>query len=230
MRIFSGTRYSVVTSTLALVVALGGTSYAAVKITGDDIKDGTITTADIKNQSLKLEDLAASTRDALKGQEGDAGAIGPAGPAGPAGPKGDAGATGPAGPAGPGGLTHAYSVYSGTGTELSATSKVVLTLDLEPGSYAVSAKAYGSRLFPDGPDSWFTCVLASDSSPVSDLSGDEVAQESGLSNASNQIAMTTTTDDTVVYRCRGQNILLGDKELTAIRVDALTQTQAPDVD
>ena len=42
MKIVSSGRYAAVTSTLALVIALGGTSYAAAKITGRDIKDNTV--------------------------------------------------------------------------------------------------------------------------------------------------------------------------------------------
>jgi hypothetical protein len=48
MKTISSGRYAAVTSTLALVIALGGTSYAAAKITGRDIKDNTVTTADVK--------------------------------------------------------------------------------------------------------------------------------------------------------------------------------------
>ena len=47
MKLFTQGRYATVASTAALVVALGGTSYAAVKITSADIKDGTIQTKDL---------------------------------------------------------------------------------------------------------------------------------------------------------------------------------------
>jgi hypothetical protein len=86
-------RYATVTSTLALVVALGGTSYAAVMVTGADIKNGTVTTDDIKDKTLKTKDLAPGTKASLEG------ARGPAGPAGPAGPQGPPGAPGAAGTA-----------------------------------------------------------------------------------------------------------------------------------
>lgn len=45
--IFRSGSYATVASTAALVVALGGTSYAAAQITSQDIKDGTIQTQDI---------------------------------------------------------------------------------------------------------------------------------------------------------------------------------------
>jgi hypothetical protein len=47
MKLFTQGRYATVASTAALVVALGGTSYAAALITTGDIKDGTIQTVDI---------------------------------------------------------------------------------------------------------------------------------------------------------------------------------------
>jgi len=47
MKLFRSGSYATVVSTAALVVALGGTSYAAAKITGADIKDGSIANKDI---------------------------------------------------------------------------------------------------------------------------------------------------------------------------------------
>lgn len=47
MKLFASSRYAAVASTAALVVALGGTSYAASQITSSDIKDGTIQAKDL---------------------------------------------------------------------------------------------------------------------------------------------------------------------------------------
>ena len=94
---------------IAAVAAGGGTP---AQITGSQIKDGTIDSRDIKNGTIKLVDLASSTRVTLKGRKGDTGATGPAGPqgatgatgaAGQQGARGATGAAGPAGPAGPAG-------------------------------------------------------------------------------------------------------------------------------
>ena len=49
--------YGNVTATLALFVALGGTSYAAVKIAGGDVRNGSLTGKDVKNGSLKGKDV-----------------------------------------------------------------------------------------------------------------------------------------------------------------------------
>jgi hypothetical protein len=47
MKLFTQGRYATIASTAALVVALGGTSYAAAQITSGDIKDGTIQNRDV---------------------------------------------------------------------------------------------------------------------------------------------------------------------------------------
>jgi hypothetical protein len=51
MKIFRSGSYATVASTAALVVALGGTSYAAAHITSADIKDGTIQTKDVNKHA-----------------------------------------------------------------------------------------------------------------------------------------------------------------------------------
>jgi hypothetical protein len=76
---------------LALSLALGGSAYAAVTVTGKNIKDGTITGKDVKNRSLGKNKLSATAVSSLTGQRG---------PAGPQGPKGEPGQQGPQGPKG----------------------------------------------------------------------------------------------------------------------------------
>ncbi|MBA3780401.1 MAG: hypothetical protein H0X12_00895 [Nocardioides sp.] len=58
-RLLKGKRPSpaLIISSLALVVATGGTSYAAVMITGQDIKNGTVTSKDIRNNTVKSKDV-----------------------------------------------------------------------------------------------------------------------------------------------------------------------------
>jgi hypothetical protein len=107
------TRYANITATLALFVALGGTSYAAVTITGADIQDasirsadlarGAVTSAKVRNGSLTVKDFASG--QLWPGATGARGAIGPEGPAGGAGARGahgerGEGAPGPPGPKG----------------------------------------------------------------------------------------------------------------------------------
>ncbi len=97
--------YANVMATVAVFIALGGTSYAALKITGKHVVDGSLTGKDVRNNSVKSADVAGLTAadfaDTLpagpQGAKGDAGAKGDTGAAGA---KGDAGAVGPTGPAG----------------------------------------------------------------------------------------------------------------------------------
>jgi len=73
---------------LALVGA--GTATAAKMITGGQIVNGTVTSADLKDGNVKAKDLSAGAKASLAGQPG------PQGPEGPAGQKGDPGAPGSA--------------------------------------------------------------------------------------------------------------------------------------
>jgi hypothetical protein len=49
--------YANVMATVAVFVALGGSSYAAAEITGKDVRDGSLTGADIRNNSLTSADI-----------------------------------------------------------------------------------------------------------------------------------------------------------------------------
>ena len=71
--------YAAVTATLALAVALGGTSYAATQL-----PKNSVTSTQVKNHSLKGQDFKPAELAQLNG---------PAGPTGPAGPAGGAGLT-----------------------------------------------------------------------------------------------------------------------------------------
>ncbi|MEI2703062.1 MAG: hypothetical protein V9E83_11760 [Baekduia sp.] len=130
----------------ALFVALGGTSYAAVKLPKNsvgatEIKAGAVASSEIKDRSIKTTDLAAKTRAALKGQQGAAGASGAAGAAGAAGEKGDkgekgdTGATGATGPAGPVDVVQRAL----TGEPISTSFNAVGALPLPEGSWLVTA-------------------------------------------------------------------------------------------
>ena len=99
-------KYANVTATLALFVALGGTSYAAATISGSDVRNGSLTGSDIKNESLKSRDVdngSLTNRDLKNGSllaaDFKAGQL-PAGPQGLPGPQGPQGIQGPQGPAG----------------------------------------------------------------------------------------------------------------------------------
>jgi hypothetical protein len=52
-------RHTTAVAYLALFAALGGSAYAAVTVTGESIKDGTVTGRDVKNRSLGTNKLSA---------------------------------------------------------------------------------------------------------------------------------------------------------------------------
>ena len=123
-----GQSYANVTATLALIVALGGTSYAAIKLPAGsvgsrELRDSSVTGRDLRDGTVRSTDLHAQLRDQLaraiasqepavnthpvqgaagepgpSGLAGQAGAPGPVGPAGPPGPQGQQGLQGPPGP------------------------------------------------------------------------------------------------------------------------------------
>jgi hypothetical protein len=58
-RRFGGRRpgHATVVAYLALFIALGGSSYAAVKITGRQVRDSSLTGRDVRNESLTGKDV-----------------------------------------------------------------------------------------------------------------------------------------------------------------------------
>jgi hypothetical protein len=101
--------YANVMATIAVFMAIGGTSYAAVTITGKNVKNGSLTGADVKNESLTTLDVRNGSLIAADfkagqlpaGAQGATGQLGPAGQVGPAGPQGAKGDKGDPGPANP---------------------------------------------------------------------------------------------------------------------------------
>ena len=112
-RIRGAFTYANIVGTLALFIALGGVSYAAVKLPAKSVgtkqlKSEAVTSAKVRDGSLLAKDF--DDKELPRGEDGADGAPGRAGSPGPAGPKGDngapgtqgePGATGPAGAAGP---------------------------------------------------------------------------------------------------------------------------------
>ena len=96
--------HATVAAYLALFLALGGTSYAAVKLPknsvgGTQIKKNAVSSAKVKNGSLVADDFKAGQLPA-----------GPQGPQGPKGEKGEPGAAGAPGTQGPAGVVGAVTV------------------------------------------------------------------------------------------------------------------------
>jgi hypothetical protein len=106
-------RYADVTATMALVLALGGTSYAVTALPRDSVG-----TAQIKAHAVTKGKLASNVRTT-----GPAGPRGRDGDVGPTGPIGLAGARGLPGPAGPtGGPLDPQRIRHVTGPVISVAS------------------------------------------------------------------------------------------------------------
>src|SRR5437879_11616734 len=83
---------------LALFVALGGTSYAAVSLPRNSVgtaqlKSSAVTSAKVRNGSLATIDLSRKAISDLRGRTGSPGAAGAPGSQGAKGDKGDPGLT-----------------------------------------------------------------------------------------------------------------------------------------
>ncbi|MEA2139508.1 MAG: hypothetical protein QOG56_2658 [Solirubrobacteraceae bacterium] len=116
-RLREGLTYANVVGTLALFIALGGVSYAAVKLPAHSVgtkqlKTDAVTSEKVRNGTLRKRDFkdgllprGKTGDDGQDGQPGDAGAPGDRGERGLPGAKGDTGPAGAKGDDGPEGTT-----------------------------------------------------------------------------------------------------------------------------
>jgi hypothetical protein len=146
-----------VVAVLALFVALGGASYAAVTLPANSVG-----AKQIKTRAVSLKKISPAARSALKGQQGDPGAQGAKGdpgvpgPTGPKGDNGDPGATGAKGekgdpgPAGPGAR---WAEVSTIGPDA--------TIEAQSGGFSITAEATGAFTIDTGGSTAGKAVLAS---------------------------------------------------------------------
>jgi hypothetical protein len=105
---------------LALFVALGGTSYAAIAL-----PKNSVTSKQVKNRSLRGVDFKRGQLP--RGKTGAAGAAGVTGAAGPQGTKGDPGTpgtTGPQGPVGPSTVSFRRADWGSSGSIVGLSTAV----------------------------------------------------------------------------------------------------------
>ena len=145
-RLRSKLTYANVIASIALFVALGGVSWAAVTLPANSVgkrqlKRSAVTSVKVANGSLTAKDFAAGQlragRQGVAGPTGPTGAAGERGASGPAGPKGDRGDAGSPGskgekgdrgdigPAGPSGCDGLLC----PGTDLEAGQHATITID-----------------------------------------------------------------------------------------------------
>jgi hypothetical protein len=144
---------------LLAVLLVSGTSYAAVQITGKDIKNNSLTGKDVKEGSLASKDFKAGQVPA-----GPSGAPGPGGSPGPSGAIGSPGPTGPSGPtgpAGPGALKMDMTIPESTIGEVDVDGLFTLVLSCFGGvtNRNLGVTATSSDI---GGDAQFTVMLSRD--------------------------------------------------------------------
>jgi hypothetical protein len=149
---------AMVVACIALLVALGGTSVAAVSqlarnsvgtpqirnaaVTTPKLRTGAVTNPKLRNNavtSAKVRNRSLLRVDFAPGQL----------PAGPTGPQGPAGAAGPAGPAGPAGVIGAITVRTQSTTIAGGTANNAI-----PNTARVTALCQGNERAISGGTSW----------------------------------------------------------------------------
>ena len=154
--------YAEIMSTIGVFIALGGVSYAAIKIPNNSVgtkqlKKNAVTSKKVKNRSLLAADFKAGQlprgatgpagtpgTDGTRGPVGPTGSNGVTGPAGERGATGDSGPTGSTGLIGPTGLTGVSGVTGVTGPTGPAASAVLTgrsQLGLGPASFSPSGNS-----------------------------------------------------------------------------------------
>ena len=212
---------SLIVACIALLVALGGTSLAAVSVIlpansvgTKQLKNNAVTSAKVKDGSLKAIDLAPGVLAASPG-------VGAAGPAGPAGAPGAAGPTGATGP------SDAFSAYrdaiSPPPLPANATTTIV-TLALQPGKYVIVGKVNLDDV--SGSSKVITCRLTAEGD------GDEVlVTVPGTSTGEEECVMTVVHEFTAAGNARlsiqtpvGSSVRPSFGKVTAIRVGSISNT------
>ena len=134
--------HATIVAYLALFVALGGTSVAAVSlqrgsVTGKHVARNAITSPKVKNGSLRAVDFRAGDLPRATGipgavgppgASGSPGGAGPAGPAGPTGRAGSSGTDGEPGTPGADGTARAYALVEHNGTLVAPKTKNVASV------------------------------------------------------------------------------------------------------
>ena len=152
--------YANVMATLALFVALGGSSYAVTRLPANSVGS-----AQVRDGSLHRADLARDARGGSGGARGPRGAQGPAGPAGAIGPSNAIVAR------------RDPPTFAGTGAN---TWTDVLTLQaVPPGDYWLSALT--NVIYTGATQAYFRCRVVVDGTDVGDNTVTRVGNSAGAS-------------------------------------------------
>ncbi len=182
---------------LALLVALGGTSYAAISLPANSVgtkqlKANAVVTSKVKDGSLKAVDFAP-------------GQI-------PAGSPGAPGAPGPAGPTGAAGPSDAYSKFTNGPVAVPAALTTLTSLSIpQGGNYVIVGK-----MWFDGAGGIATCQLQAGGDTDSTQTYAATGTPEGTKNL---VVHTFAGADSVNYKCSATGTVAAhDIKVTAIRV------------
>jgi hypothetical protein len=191
--------YANVVASVALFAALGGSSYAALSVTGAQVRDGSLSGRDVRNASLTGKDVRDQTllaKDFKRGQlstgpKGDKGDPGTPGPQGPTGNPGTPGEPGPQGDPGPGAR---WAEVTTNGPDA--------TIVAQSGGFSVTSEAGGQFTLNTGVSTQGKAVLASLRPGTSGSGATVQVQKSGASGVFvetyNSVGSVTSEDFTVV--------------------------------
>lgn len=223
---------SVVVGMTALVVALSGTAYGqdAVTAAAKLVKNGNLATNAVT--SAKVKDGSLLAKDFKSGQL-PAGARGADGAQGSQGPRGQQGLQGVAGPGGARGPSDAFSAFRDTQASVptGGTQQPVLTLtDLPAGRYVIVAKATVNN--GTNTERYVSCRLtAGTDTDDSDIGVGTNAGFLDLNSVSLTVVHEFGAPGSAVLSCNNNgatanDTLVGDRKITAIRVESLVNTAA----
>lgn len=197
----------------ALFTALGGTSYAALKITGANVANGTLTGADVHNRSLGAKEHKL---DSIGGAQVKEASLGTVPSAQVAAKAGDTDALG--GIAASGYMTtktRAYEANMSAIGEFSSGAVVGTLSDVQPGTYVVTAKLTYDN---DGVSEQESCTLhvpgtddTTTFTPGAAETETITLQEAMSSNAVFSPTVTCTSD--------GNDDTQGNGSIIAVRLD-----------
>jgi len=191
--------YANVMSSLALFVALGGTSYAVTQLPRDSVgnrqlKANAVTSNKIRAGAVQRSDLAESARDVR-------------GPRGPEGPAGTNGAPGPPGP------SETIQVRAEGTVQIPNAARSPATLasvTLAPGAWVIDGRA---TVVHDGSPSYYDCFLKT---AAGTLLGIETAHLGNVAPGALgipvpiQAASEFTVPTQVLYTCESSTPTSGD--------------------
>jgi hypothetical protein len=233
---------ALVVASIALLVALGGTSVAAVNqlaansVGTSQLKSNAVTTPKIKNSAVNASKIASNAvttakiaSNAVTNAKIANGTIQPADlssaakTSGPPGAPGAPGAQGPTGPTGPAGPSNAYARFLNGPIAIPGSLTTLASLSIpEAGFYVLSAKAAigtpGTVIF----DTTVTCTLEAgadfDQSAVSVLSD-------SLASLPLQVVHQFSAAGTANFRCMADDDASAAAiKITAIKVGSLVNT------